>query len=130
MPVTQKEALVFINNDSLAMTDEIFFGTGGNLYTFSVALFSGIPQLNTEHFFSIYPNPAKQFIRIKNNGIKKENHTLKIVDTNSKVWHSENLNFKNTSELQIQLSNIPNGMYILQITNSTQQYSYPLVIIN
>ncbi|NNC84916.1 MAG: T9SS type A sorting domain-containing protein, partial [Bacteroidia bacterium] len=130
MPVTQKEAMVFINNDSLAITDEVFIGTGGNLYAFSVANFSGIPELNTQNLFSIYPNPAKEFFIIKPNGVKKENHTLKIVDTKSKVWHSENLNFDNTSEMQIQLGDIPNGMYILQITNFTQQFSYPLVIIN
>lgn len=130
MPSTQKEALLFINNDSLIMTDELFFGTGGNLYAFSVALYSGMDQFNAiKKPFTVFPNPAKEFIKIISLGSKKENHTLKIVDTNSKVWHSEILQFDNVTETQIDISLLPNGLYILSILNRDQWYNYPLVII-
>ena len=130
MPASQKEGLLFLNNDSLVMTDELFFGTGGNIYAFSVANYSGIDQLfEIKKPFAVYPNPAKEFLKIVSLNLKKENHTLKIADTNSKVWHSETLQFDNVREIQIDISLVPNGMYILSIMNRDQQYNYLLVII-
>lgn len=68
-----------------------------------------------EHDFQISPNPATQFVQIrsKNNQMIED---IQIVNTVGQILHSQSkINQKNH---QIDVSNLPKGVYILKINQS------------
>lgn len=64
---------------------------------------------NSKKSFSFYPNPAKQFITIKNNS--SENFKYNIVDFSGRIIKSGNSKFNEN----INLESVKSGNYILQI---------------
>lgn len=81
-------------------------------------LFSEIPAVSTDHTsIIIYPNPAKDFIRLKN--IPSGKHQIKIYGLNGTL-----LNTCILSEefQQINISNLDEGFYILRVNGQNLKF--------
>lgn len=80
------------------------------------AVFSGSCALGTESFstnsFTVYPNPANNFITISN-GENAIINTVEITDLNGRLVSNNEVN---ASEGQISIANLASGVYILNIT--------------
>ncbi|MCL5992034.1 MAG: T9SS type A sorting domain-containing protein [Bacteroidetes bacterium] len=66
----------------------------------------------------IYPQPASKILNVKINNVKTQNAILKIIDINGneiRSTTSENLLFGKLYEYQINIEDIPNGIYLLEI---------------
>ena len=82
-----------------------------------------IDNLNSN--ISIYPNPAKNFIKINNNGSKLTS-SIVISSINGKVWY-KNENAENINT--IDLSNFSNGVYFMQIKLNDGSIFYQKIIL-
>lgn len=82
---------------------------------------------NTKVFdINIYPNPAKNVIYIDFLSETPNNYNLKIFNNLGSVVNGNNI--LNKSSNAINISNLPNGIYFIKISNNTQQSVHKFVI--
>lgn len=74
----------------------------------------GITELNTESF-SVYPSPAKDFLNV-NVSENTASYNLSIFNIQGRLIHHEIITGIKSKEIDI--SDLPKGIYILYITNS------------
>ncbi|MFY0713598.1 leucine-rich repeat protein [Seonamhaeicola sp. NFXS20] len=72
--------------------------------------------------FSIYPNPTKGIVSIKNKQLK--NATISVYDLNGSNLFNK---ITSTSEIQIDISNLSQGVYLLKIKAGNNQFIKRLV---
>ncbi len=77
------------------------------------------PQANE---FSIYPNPAQNFVNVSSNGTM---NSVKVVNLTGQVVYSSVVNGQ---EIQINTGNMAEGMYLLQIETENGTSSQKLII--
>jgi hypothetical protein len=80
-------------------------------------------NLNSDHFVSIYPNPAKQHITIE----APENGTVEIDDLNGNIIHHQTAIYANQKQ-DINIQDFTNGMYLLKIFNKHSITTKKLII--
>jgi len=109
MYTTQKEAVVFVNDSLIYMTDEYFLGYGGKLYKLDLrSWYNGLYELSEPGLLNIFPNPANDFIQI--NFPESEND---FIITVFNVEGEKILEEKNTKHINI--SNWNSGLYFIQV---------------
>jgi hypothetical protein len=79
----------------------------------------------TSFDWSIYPNPANEMVTIALNQNGLVNH-VELIDLAGRVLKSESWN--NGSEVQINVTDVPNGYYIIQLTSGAQKFTKQLII--
>ena len=87
------------------------FQTGESNEAFLNFTVTGNKELQTRAV--IYPNPTSDFVKVQAKG----NYNVKVVDVNGRVVLNQNAN--NTSNLD--LRNLPSGVYMLQMTFDQEQ---------
>lgn len=96
-----------------------------NLYT-NYPVQISCPTLRTDGFltiktYSIYPNPAKEIINIENFDNKSISN-IKIIDSSGKLVLKQSNNLQ-----QINLKQIPQGIYIIQIESEGKLYNQKFI---
>jgi Secretion system C-terminal sorting domain/Peptidase C10 family len=88
----------------------------------------GIPkETSTASTFSIFPNPSDGLFSIK--GLSSnENCTIRIFNPNGIEVYQKKGN-SNSSEIQIQLSELKTGLYFIQLTDNTGQTSTQKLLV-
>lgn len=71
----------------------------------------------SESYFAVYPNPAKDFLEIKQNIILHGQSVVIMSDVSGRVIVESKLE----NNLQIDLSKFPEGLYIISIINNGKQ---------
>jgi endonuclease I len=71
----------------------------------------------SESYFAVYPNPAKDFLEIKQNIILDGQSVVIMSDVSGRVIVESKLE----NNLQIDLSKFPEGLYIISIINNGKQ---------
>jgi hypothetical protein len=76
--------------------------------------------MSNEEMFSISPNPARDLITIKFSSDIKGASEIKLLSLAGVTMLSENLNNEDLdSSFSMDISGIPDGVYLLQITGNT-----------
>ncbi len=93
-------------------------GNGNNLYLDDIEFFlSGdeIPVIPTEDIIRVFPNPAKEVIKVAFNLPQRETATLRFVDVNGKVYFEKD--YPNTLNQTYELTTISEnaGVYFIQV---------------
>jgi len=119
---TQKEAICFADNATLYITDEYWstFEIGRNLYKMIInAPVSTTDESSTgqKENFSIRPNPFSRTVKIE--GSHLNDYQLQLIDQQGKL-HRDVMPVE--SVLTLNLQNVPNGCYLLKITNKETGY--------
>ncbi|MFM2048183.1 MAG: hypothetical protein RI955_731 [Bacteroidota bacterium] len=121
--LTHKEGVVFINENELYLTDEKQNPGEGNLYRISLPIKNVFAE-STENIdgWSVYPNPANEELKIlKSEDLKiKEIQVLNIIGQvvfNQQVNNSTTQLISTSSNLIINTSLIPRGIYFLKATD-------------
>jgi hypothetical protein len=86
---------------------------------------------NSKSEFEISPNPSADIINIKYSILNSGNISIKIVDLfGNKVLDIENYQLKEQGEYSISkdISNIPSGMYFINLKSSSSNITKPLII--
>ncbi|MGZ3942289.1 MAG: T9SS type A sorting domain-containing protein, partial [Bacteroidia bacterium] len=73
--------------------------------------------------FSVYPNPAKNFMNVDMNNFSSSTVNLDVVDMYGRtVWSSELNTVDGGSKTQIDLSNFAGGMYFVKVYDGSNFY--------
>lgn len=75
--------------------------------------------------WSIYPNPANDFVTIEINQNGLLNH-VELVDLSGRVLRSDS--WSNGSQVEINVADIPDGYYIIRLTAGSQRFTKQLII--
>lgn len=67
----------------------------------------------------IYPNPAYENLRVELNNPFSENLTLQIQDSKGKIVRSMNIPSENTQSIQVHLSGLRKGMYVILVKSES-----------
>ena len=87
--------------------------------TVIVSACTGIDQVVNAGGYSIYPNPTTGKLNIQFNVTKATMLTTEVLDAIGKVVLKQTLNFSANENTQtINISNLPNGLYFVNLTNS------------
>lgn len=79
-----------------------------------------IPQQDNPAFFTFGPNPAQNHINIYMGGTEQKVYEVIVSDLSGKTILKERFN---SLQHQLNLENISNGAYLLQLTNGTQHFT-------
>lgn len=121
MYFTQKEAIVFVNDSLLYITDEYLMGLGGNLYRLDLSsLINDVPTHEATPEFSIYPNPATKFAFV---GLSKsmDSYTILVTDLSGNII----IHQKNTAIIDV--STLSGGQYFVWIITKKNSFVASLV---
>ncbi len=89
-----------------------------NISKLTFGLFSEIPAVSTDHTsIIIFPNPAKDFIRLKN--IPPGKYPINIYGLNGNLLYTCSLS---EASQQIDLSNLDKGFYILKVNGQNLKF--------
>lgn len=85
-----------------------------------------IPELETNQTtqFSIYPNPAKEFLTILPNNSDTESYKVLVYDNLGKMIFEKEL----FGEQKIEISQLNSGIYILQFIDRNKKFSHKLIV--
>jgi hypothetical protein len=79
----------------------------------------------TSFDWSVYPNPANDLVTIEINQNGLVNHVV-LIDLAGRVLKSESWN--NGSLVQLNVTDVPKGYYIIQLTSGAQKFTKQLII--
>ncbi len=103
-------------------------GEGGwiplTTYTITIAdgLTSGIEDEMLNLFsLDVYPNPANTQLNIEVNSEQFGDYALQLLSVTGNVILTENLNVKDRLVRTLDISTLPEGMYMVKLTNGSQQ---------
>lgn len=122
MYFTQKEAVVFVNDSLLYITDEYLMGLGGNLYRLNLSSWiNDVATYETTPEFIIYPNPATDFAFIEfSNQI--DQYLILVSDLNG----NKIIRQKNTIKIDVRM--LSRGQYFFWVINNGIPQVVPLII--
>lgn len=109
MFTTQKEAVVFVSDSIVYITDEYVFGTGGKLY--KLDLRSWINEIHEASYFgaiSIFPNPATEKISLSIPD-QINDYIISIFDNTGRLVK------QCSNSPVIDVSTLPKGLYFLNL---------------
>lgn len=93
---------------------------GNNLYLDNISVYDGpdpigLEEVKRDVLFNVFPNPVKGKLQIELENPNKEKFFIAIYDIQGKqVWKGETSN----STLDIDVSNLSKGVYVLELKNS------------
>lgn len=108
-----------------------FGGSSTGDYVFNSEMVGtvSIDELTQESAFSIYPNPATSEFNILADGFESDNYQIIVKDLNGKVVAQEQrLIGEGFSVTPINVSDLSNGMYMVNITNGKQVVTKKLMV--
>jgi hypothetical protein len=82
----------------------------------------GISEVNQQHAFNVYPNPARDFIMIEATAAKHA--TIRLFNMQGVLVQSAEAN----GRYRMQTDALPAGMYLLKCSNGEDQQTFKLVI--
>lgn len=99
--------------------------TDGTITRFDLSALGDVTGIqdfpNTQFVFGIYPNPTVDQIMITNKGLSNENLKYAVYDLSGKKMQEGNLKASDTKSVDV--STLPNGIYIINVSNGKMTYS-------
>jgi len=74
-----------------------------------------IANLLKHNTFSVFPNPAKNFVVIKNDGISSGHYFFELMDSNGKIYNRRTIDGKETI---IPTQQLPQGTYFIRVCDN------------
>jgi hypothetical protein len=122
-PVADIQKLAFENGNILVTNN------GGNSVTFALSglryvsftdfnLGTTVPELATNRLYA-YPNPASQLINILGSNNMQHASHIQIVSLEGRLLMEQKA--ANTTTVQVDISALPQGMYLCKITDGNQK---------
>ena len=124
--LTQKEGVRWKDKNNLFITDERFFGTGGNLYVTDVT--TGMNELKgLKKNFTVFPNPSNNLLSIATSNPTNERLSASIFDIYGKeIFTTDILKLP----LQLDSRQLAEGVYFISITSSSFKEEIPFTVIH
>ena len=105
-------------------------GDGGNTLSINIPENTsvGIVEPTLSDQFLVYPNPAKNFIKLKNSTVDLNEVTASIFDTSGRLVITENLSIKSDKVEKINTSKLKSGYYILKVISDQESFEKKILI--
>lgn len=87
----------------------------------------GLSNVVNESTIRVYPNPAKEFLKIDFTSIKYQNLSTTLYDMSGRLVLTREYSTYN-SDLVLNTSNLPNGVYILKVKTDKGEFSKKVLI--
>lgn len=116
MYFSQKEAVVFVDDSTLYLTDEYLMGLGGNLYRIDLNSVLNGTSLQKKTQLTIFPNPATDVLFINFTEMNVD-YSVLIFDASEKLVQS----CKSCSEVDI--SSLCEGLYFISLISENMCFS-------
>ena len=87
----------------------------------------GTSNVNVSDEIKLYPNPANNFVKLNFGTVKYKKVEISVFDTSGRQILKMN-QFNADKELEINTSNLLNGLYIIRIVTDTAEFSKKLVV--
>ncbi|MDP4269906.1 MAG: YCF48-related protein [Bacteroidota bacterium] len=100
----------------------LYYSSRSNVATNNTA---GIATITTDDLLSIYPNPAKNNIRISTNNQNGDDAIINIYNTTGSLVKSDILGLPDQS---YDISSLSNGIYILELKSGNLTYKKRLIV--
>ncbi|MBC7412282.1 MAG: T9SS type A sorting domain-containing protein [Bacteroidia bacterium] len=115
---SQKEALVFLNNDELYITDEYnpMLNNGGNLYKLNLASVLTANQWLSTTVVKLYPNPSNDLLYIDINHTLTKPLSVSIYNTLGALVISKRYTTTELNYITLNVTELTAGAYKLQLT--------------
>lgn len=98
---------------------------GQSAYTsFSI----GLEELPVGFEFGLYPNPANDVVNLKMDYDESVAVSLNVSDLTGKVIRQQNIQFEGSTIQQIDLSNLPQGVYVFRLEGANISVSKKVVV--
>lgn len=82
----------------------------------------------SEATFSVYPNPASNMVNIRTTHLEGDKITLNIFNLLGERILNETMNLSDGQVLNLDITSLPKGMYILSIINKDQRLDQKLIV--
>lgn len=100
-----------------------------NSSTVYISTPSGIATINQQQGFTLYPNPAKHILNIRNNTTLPSVVTVEITNLNgATVYYQNQVNLSQTT-VSIDIRDFTNGVYFVNIYNNDIRQQQKIVVI-
>ena len=100
-----------------------------NSSSLNVTTPSGIYQINNNQSFSIFPNPVKNTLNIRNQNAANIIVNIAITDLSGAIVYQENQVNLNNTPVSIDISAMSNGVYFVSIFNNQIKQQQKIVVI-
>jgi endoglucanase len=97
-----------------------------NINWFSISLVTGLNDLTGLSKIELYPNPVTDKITIKTEGIKG-NFEIRLFNLQGILVRQLKQEFNSGTSEQIDISDCPDGFYLLSIENQSQKFRFNLI---
>ena len=97
-----------------------------NINWFKIALVTGLNDIQSSKKIEVFPNPAKDKITLNTQGING-NYLVRLVNTQGMIVKQFRQEFNSGTSEQIDISDCPNGFYILSIENQTGKFYWNMI---
>ena len=111
----------FAGNYSVMVTDAN--GCTATSFPFNIII-DGLSEENI--VFNIYPNPTKDILHIDYKGLQL--NSLLLFDMYGNVVLEDNVNFEGENKWQLNLRNLPKGMYLLQLISDEKIINHSVIL--
>ncbi len=86
-----------------------------NISKLKLSQMVGLIEIKTASNVLLYPNPAKNQVSIEWDALQYDVKELKVVDLHGKLLSSQNIDKDVNGHFELNISNLPDGQYIIQL---------------
>jgi hypothetical protein len=97
-----------------------------NINWFKVSLVTGVNDLSGTTKMEIFPNPAQDQLTLKAQGING-NYQVRLINAQGVTVKQFNQSFNSGTNGQIDISDLPDGFYILSLENQANKFHFNLI---
>jgi len=89
-----------------------------------------VNYLSSEQFLAIFPNPInKKWVNIRSEGLRGDIH-IQILNSQGKIVYSEDFQVQSNFTKKLNVSDLPNGLYYLQINDADHSLTKKVIILH
>jgi hypothetical protein len=123
-PVTFFSAVNLVNNNGNVTGDQPNIGST----TFQEGPASGLVDLAGGTTFAIYPNPAKEQIRIDTRNWQAGDYNIAVISTTGTIAMQRTVRHTGAEAVSVLLPDLSTGLYVVRVQGGGQVQSSPLFI--
>jgi hypothetical protein len=120
----------FMNTNSNSNGED--FGLWGSLAAggalIPLPVVTSLTKSSNENQIVLYPNPASNQLNILNLGIG-ENNLINIYNQLGEIVFSKSISTNGNSSASVEIDNLPNGLYTVEVSNNSKRFTSKISII-
>ncbi len=114
--------------DLLENNSGSFYNVSGGVTGDITTIYTGLEKIERDEVLRVFPNPAKDNISIKYEGFQEGIYQFDIMNINGQILTSERMIFGEEGLIEMDVSHLEKGVYILSFRNGENLINKRLVV--